>query len=197
MAPLLSPSLFSVRGPRQRAQGRREGLQSTSRQRSARASSYKGHALTFDISFTNTTGNVPGTVTVEIDGLQDNSTSAATAVTIDSAPAFGITLPFPVLLPPAAFNSFTVQNGVITQYSFNNNPIADNDVLELTTLPGGNQGVFFERFGNVADSFCGVQTCETAGPIAVPGPIAGAGLPGLILAGGGLLGWWRRRRKIA
>ena len=64
-------------------------------------------------------------------------------------------------------------------------------------LPTGGPGRYFGERGVGEGNFVVSEfTADVSRPHEVPGPIVGAGLPGLLMAGG-LLAWWRRRPKIA
>lgn len=89
-------------------------------------------------------------------------------------------------------NSVTFAGGLVTSFFMD---------FGLSNFVIFNKAPFGTRFASLADGdLNGRAACLsdcvsiTQGPVAVPGPLVGAGMPGFVLAGAGMLAWWRRRR---
>jgi len=166
------------------------------------AASLAAHAdLVFEWSFTNTIGTVAGTASGKIYGLSDNSTGAATRVTIDSYPAGLDSIYAPGEIDTSLWdqhysNSFTVSGGAITAASFwAQNTLAgfqqgsqlyiNGSPFNFVNVDGNDTRYVWAGSGFQNVSFRQVESGGT-----VPEPMSLA-LVGLALAGAGAA---RRRR---
>jgi hypothetical protein len=157
---------------------------------------------TFDVTATlaNSTPpcNSPCTLggTVTIDVTTGNAVSAAITAPGTSTGPFDLNLSTtPLPGPPNAttINVFDSQNhglGIAL-------PVAS--LINYAGGPICAPSCFFsggESFSGIFGDFHTLYLVTSGSLSPVPGPIAGAGLPGLIAACGGFLGWWRRRKIV-
>ena len=138
--------------------------------------------------------------------------SVTATIVLQSALGDDVPLSF---VSPTDIVSFTISDGVFTytnlnvtsaSFSFATGDTGDiiSWAFNATELVGGSETAYVQSqdFSFGGQDFTEINGNPTptafvgvAGTWGVAGPIAGAGLPGLMFAGGGMLAWWRRKRN--
>ena len=173
------------------------------------ASTANASTYTYDLSFNVLSVTITGEITTNCDncGLTNSNIlswavsastgNSATSATPGASMSFGgssvlVATPSALNFTIGAFGimSFNGPIGTVAvQFNTVGNPYplcSTSNGCEIAILPNGVTDIAYvtenQQVGRLAVS-------------SVPGPIAGAGLPGLVIACGGLLVWYRRRQS--